>query len=317
MRPPSLSTAPFPGRGRPLSFLEKAESGYERSLLRESQMSAWAGFRVGLFEAASIELKGQYGEHAAIAMILRGRARARIRSRGETCDFSPGVDSVGLFAPRFEVGWTQWHCEPGSERLFMELDLNDLERRDDLDAMLPRHRGLRQDLTLRDRQLATLGQLIATEVRQGSPHGALYATSLSLSLAAYLFNHHANGGANPSKERGLLTGAQKVRVLETIDLHLAADIGLDELASAAGVSRFHFTRLFKNTFDTTPHRFLMEQRIAKAQRLLESTKMSLAEVAAATGFSSQSHLCTAVRRRLGVTPGTWRRARGTPTPSSG
>lgn len=280
----------------------------EAPLLPSSQTAAWAGFRLGIFQAASVQLAGQQGDHPALGMILKGRTRAQIESRGEKCDFSPGPDSVGLFAPRLEVRWTRWDCEPGSERMVVELDFSDLQRAGDLEAMLPPRRSLRQNLTLSDARLAALMRLIADEVRQSSPHGALYATSLSFALAAYLFNEHGSGGRTQSRERGMLTTTQRERVLELVRRRLAEDLSLDELAAAAGISRFHFLRLFKNSFGVTPHRFVMDQRIAAARRLLAETTLPLVQIAAAAGFSSQGHLCTVMRRRLGLTPGQWRRA---------
>ena len=110
------------------------------------------------------------------------------------------------------------------------------------------------------------------------------------------------------RERGRLTASQKSRVLDVVQQRLAEDIALDDLAAAAGVSRFHFLRLFKNTLGITPHRFVMDQRLAAARKLLADTDQRLADVAAGTGFSSQSHLCTTMRRRLGVTPKQWRRS---------
>ena len=300
-------TAPS-GIARPLSCLRGAAVPPERSLLRDSQTAAWAGFRVGIFEAISFEVSGQEGVHPVLGMILRGRTRARIASRGDECDISPGLDSVGVFAPRLDVRWTRWDCEPGAERMMIELDFADLERADDLDAMVAPRRALRQDLTLRDRDLAALMRLVASEVRQGSPHGPMYATSLSLGLASYLFSAHGGGGRSQPRERGMLSAAQKARVLELVQRRLGEDLGLEDLSAAAGVSRFHFLRLFKNTLGTTPYRFVLDQRLAAARKLLEETKLPLADIAAAAGFSSQSHLCTSMRRRLGVSPGQWRRS---------
>jgi AraC family transcriptional regulator len=93
-----------------------------------------------------------------------------------------------------------------------------------------------------------------------------------------------------------------------VQQRLAEDIALDDLAAAAGVGRFHFLRLFKNSLGITPHRFVMDQRLAAARKLLAETDQRLADVAASAGFSSQSHLCTTMRRRLGVTPKQWRRS---------
>ena len=292
-----------------MSWLRGTASRPEPSLLLESQTASWAGFRLGIFEATSKEVTGQRGEHAALAMILRGRTRARIVSHGDDCDFSPGSDSVGLFAPHLDIRWTRWDCEPGAQRLMIELDFADLTRAGDLDAMVtPQQRVLRQDLTMRDGQLATLMRLIADEVRLGSPHGSLYATSLSLGLAAHLFSEKGESGRTRTHERGRLTASQKSKVLDLVQERLAEDIALDDLAAAAGVSRFHFLRLFKNSLGITPHRFIIDQRLAAARTLLKDTNQGLADVAASTGFSSQSHLCTTMRRRLGLTPKQWRRS---------
>jgi AraC family transcriptional regulator len=111
-----------------------------------------------------------------------------------------------------------------------------------------------------------------------------------------------------ARERGQLTASQKSRVLDVIQRRLAEDVALDDLATAAGVSRFHFLRLFKNSLGITPHRFITDQRLAAARKLLADTDQRLADIAASTGFSSQSHLCTAMRRRFGVTPQQWRRS---------
>lgn len=300
---------PLPLEPRQVSWLRDAAVRPEPSLLHESQTSAWAGFRLGIFEAISKEVTGQRGENAALAMILRGRTRARIASHGDECDFSPGPDSVGLFAPHLDIRWTRWDCEPGAQRLMIELDFADLTRAGDVDAMVAsQRRALRQDLTMRDGHLAALMRLIADEVRLGSPHGSLYATSLSLGLAAYLFSEKGESGSTRLRERGLLTASQKSRVLDLVQQRLAEDIALEDLAAAAGVSRFHFLRLFKNSLGITPHCFIMDQRLAAARRLLADTDRRLADVAASTGFSSQSHLCTTMRRRLGVTPKQWRRS---------
>ena len=277
----------------------------EPSLLKPQQRAVWAGFRIDVAQAVSHEGPA-WGEHAFVAMILKGRTRARISSRGSKCDISPAADSIGLFAPHLEVDHSRWDCEPGSERMLLELDFTDLAQAGDLDALLPLRRALRQDLTLRDAQLASLMRLMAAEVRQGSPHGALYATSLSLALAAYLCEHHAGGARAPARERGTLTPVQKSRVLDLVESRLAENLTLDDLAAAAGwVSRFHFLRLFKNTLGVTPHRFVLNRRLEAACQLLQ-TALPLADIALAAGFSSQSHLCTAMRRTLGLTPGQWR-----------
>lgn len=263
---------------------------------------------MGIFEASSHrESRTIESPFAVLALVTKGRTRAHLRSRGSTWDFSTNLNTMGLFGPRLEVAYSRWECEPGAERMIVELDFDELAADGDLGALLPPRRALQQDLTIHDDNLATLLRLMADEIRQGSPHGRLYATSLSLSLAAYLSTHHAEGGRAPARERGSLSAEQKSRVIALVETGLARDLDLAELAQAAGVSRFHFLRLFKNTFGQTPHRYVLDQRLATARRLLETTAQPIAQVAFATGFSSQSHLSTAMRRSTGLSPSTWRR----------
>jgi transcriptional regulator GlxA family with amidase domain len=96
------------------------------------------------------------------------------------------------------------------------------------------------------------------------------------------------------------------RVREYIEAHLHDSIELVELAAIAGLSIFHFARQFKQSAGVTPHYYVIQSRIERAQELLASTDLSLSEIAFATGFSDQSHLTRHFRQLIGVTPGQFR-----------
>ncbi|MDB5522332.1 MAG: hypothetical protein JWM58_95 [Rhizobium sp.] len=96
------------------------------------------------------------------------------------------------------------------------------------------------------------------------------------------------------------------RVKQYVDSHLGGEIGLDDLASAAGLSRRHFARCFHNEMGQTPHRWLMQRRLDRAKEMLAETAASLCEIADACGFSSQSHLTTTLKQSTGMTPHRWR-----------
>lgn len=284
---------------------------FEPSLLSAADLHAWSGLRLGVYRAVSHEVRQHVTtEHAIVAAMLRGRSRTRMRSRGESVDLCPGPDHVGLFGPQLDLDYSCWDVTPGTERVMIEVDGGMLRELFDTPALLPQPRRLRQALTLRDPELARMLHAMASEARHGSPHGRLFASSLSLGLAAYLWTHHAEGGSAPGRERGGLTPAQRERVVALMQQRLGDDLDLGDLASAAGLSRFHFLRLFKRSFGQTPYRHLLEQRLATARTMLCDTPLPVAEVAAACGFSSQSHLSTALRRHCGVSPVELRRHAG-------
>jgi AraC-like DNA-binding protein len=89
--------------------------------------------------------------------------------------------------------------------------------------------------------------------------------------------------------------------------NLTVNVSLDDLARAAGTSKFHLVRQFRAVTGVPPHTFQIGQRVMQARRLLEAGR-GAAEVAAMTGFVDQSHLHRHFTRRLGITPGRYARA---------
>jgi AraC-like DNA-binding protein len=90
------------------------------------------------------------------------------------------------------------------------------------------------------------------------------------------------------------------------------NIGLDELAAAAGIGKFRLVRLIRDRAGLPPHALQLAHRVRAARRLLEAGE-SIAAAAAATGFADQSHLHRHFERTLGLTPGAYQRLTfGTP-----
>jgi transcriptional regulator of acetoin/glycerol metabolism/AraC-like DNA-binding protein len=114
--------------------------------------------------------------------------------------------------------------------------------------------------------------------------------------------------AAPQAHGGLSAGALR-RVREYVHLHLSESIDLSMLAAVAGLSMHHFAREFKNSAGDTPHHYLIQKRIERAQQMLAQTDLSLAEIAYAVGFSDQGHLARHFRGLLGTTPREFRRSR--------
>lgn len=86
-----------------------------------------------------------------------------------------------------------------------------------------------------------------------------------------------------------------------LEAHYADAVSLDELSAAAGLSKYHFLRLFTKEKGITPCSYLEAIRIGNAKRLLEGG-MPPVEAAFQTGFSDQSHFTNFFKRLTGLTP---------------
>jgi AraC family transcriptional regulator len=100
---------------------------------------------------------------------------------------------------------------------------------------------------------------------------------------------------------------RKVRM--HLESNLGAKMSTQDLASIAGLSPFHFSRAFRDSFGDSPHRYLLRRRIEHSQGLMLTTKASLADIALECGLVDQAHFGKLFRRLVGESPGVWRRAR--------
>ena len=92
------------------------------------------------------------------------------------------------------------------------------------------------------------------------------------------------------------------RARDHADLHYTEPLDLETLAGIAGLSKFHFQRLFKATYGRTPARYLTERRVERAQDLLRATNLTVTEVCFAVGFSSLGSFSTRFKSMVGESP---------------
>ncbi len=166
------------------------------------------------------------------------------------------------------------------------------------------HRG-----SFRSPAIARLLELIWAEAAEDNPHGRLFSEGAAMALVATLLRLRRPEAAEAGGVRPLAPPRLRT-VLDWIEANLAESFGLTELAAVACLSPFHFSRAFKAAMGETPRGHVTARRIEKAREYLEETDLPLAEIAQLCGFADQSHFTALFGRRMGMTPGAWRRARG-------
>lgn len=95
-----------------------------------------------------------------------------------------------------------------------------------------------------------------------------------------------------------------------IEKGISEDVPIWETAYNVGVSRWHMTRVFKNSTGMTPIEYKNSIRIGMAKMLLENTDMSISEVGIACGFSSTTYFSYRFKRTVGISPLMYRREAG-------
>lgn len=125
------------------------------------------------------------------------------------------------------------------------------------------------------------------------------ADAVGRAMAMHIFERY--GGAKPA------TPAWFRRAERHIHEHLGGQLGVEDIAAVTGMSRAHFSRLFKRVAGVSPHEYVLRRRVERAKELLHADPtLPLSDIAAEVGFCDQSHLTARFRELTGVTPAAYR-----------
>lgn len=141
-------------------------------------------------------------------------------------------------------------------------------------------------------------------VRQASGDSPDVSAHVAIDLAVRLQEGFAScisrcPGRTFSQRRLVFVRLQRVRNFIAANCHL--DLDDRELAKMASYSQWHFIRLFRDAYQETPHAFLLNQRLMRARRLLDSSPLAITEIARASGFENRSVFSRLFHKHFGVT----------------
>lgn len=160
----------------------------------------------------------------------------------------------------------------------------------------------------RDVFVEPIMNLLAREIQQPAhPVQQLISESLSWALAGHLVQRFNVQRAPHSSDPAGINPHALRRVLDFMHAPSASVPTLTRLAQIAGVSRFHFARMFRRSTGDSPMAYLENLRLSRAQEMIRSGRYSLAQIAAAVGYSDQSHFTRRFRRKVGCTPAVYAR----------
>ena len=273
-------------------------------LLLEVPSAAWAGLPVALYRLpgrAAFKDLGSAVAGVAVARSGRGTRRVATGQRWHELSTAPGmVEMCGenAYWDRFEI-----EGEPG-EIIGVELPAamttRWLHESSGKFNVPTRHEVF-------DDRIARIIHMLWDAASNQSRAGALYAEGLSLSLLGLLLDGYCEQSPK-SRTSSAFHPSRRARLLDFIDAELGSNLTVERIAQVAGVSPFHFSRQFRQTFGQSPYAFVLERRIeSAADELRRRPDMRVSEIALKHGFYSQQHFTEAFKRTMRTTPTLWRK----------
>jgi AraC-like DNA-binding protein len=99
-----------------------------------------------------------------------------------------------------------------------------------------------------------------------------------------------------------------LRAKDLADARYAEPLGVEDMARAAGLSRAHFSRAFRQVFGIAPHAYLLTRRLERAAALLRTTDRTVAEICMDVGLQSIGSFTSSFTRTYGMSPTAYRAA---------
>jgi AraC family transcriptional regulator len=271
------------------------------AVVRSSRDRAWPGIEVmrSRNPLDALDVDGLPSHTLALNVGRPYRLEGRVAGRKVNSTMTTGF--IKLVEARVRSSW-RW--DPGYPIDVLHVSVDDGALRaaaDELEAQ--RMPEIKTRVAFESANLTRIAHALHEQLHR-PPEMSLLTDALRLELILRLIGEHSSlAGQSVVRLPSNRLASSTLRSLDDfIASELANEINIDQLAAIAGVSRFHFARMFRATVGTTPYRYVLNFRLERARRMLRANRHALRDIAAATGFADQSHLSRRVKRRFGVTP---------------
>jgi len=153
-----------------------------------------------------------------------------------------------------------------------------------------------------DLVVAQITKSILPFLGRGDHLSVLALDQFSIILGAHLLQQYGVLQKTARYSKGGLAPWQKRRALELLYENMHGRIRLSDIARECGLSVSHFARSFKTSFGISAHRWLIQQRIDYAKRLMTQTSLSLVDIATESGFKDQAVFTRSFHQFVGLAP---------------
>lgn len=260
-------------------------------------------FTVRHTRAAACEFQPHSHTAFTVTAVLAGRMAAVIGERAfEVCSGEAALTNVGQAhsARASEVEFVSIGVSPGLvNELAAEMGL----LRTSADIVF-------RSSVIADETLTRLARAMASEISGQQVGSGSMLDALVRQVVIYLLRCRLTVRKSHQIElsRAGPVDRRLRRAIEFMHDNFGREIAVEEIASAAYLSEYHFARLFKQISGITPHVYLANLRLERARKLLAESALPISEIASLVGYQSQSHFTKMFKSVTGVTPRAYREA---------
>lgn len=160
----------------------------------------------------------------------------------------------------------------------------------------------------RDTLLHRMVERLAGQSHQDGAAAHLFRQSLAQTMQLHMADLYAapRTRRRPTQVKSTMNSRDQQAAIDYLHAELDHRIDLNRLSDLVDMTPSAFLSAFTAEFGTTPHQYLITQRIARAQEMLSTSAARITDIAAAVGFSNPSHFATTFKQRVGMTPSAYR-----------
>lgn len=262
-------------------------------------------FTLEYFEAEPGTMPTQtFDQHHILINLNPNPHRVENFRAGVHRDFIYNQFEIVLTPAGIESGWV-WHEK--SKVIVITLDPKKLEEFSSKElGVILSNEHLEDIPQFKDEDICRASEFVFQALEAKSLGYEVIYESLARVFLVKLIQKYGKKQIENYDEKKGFTSTKYKNVIEFVKSNFHKNISLEDLASSAGLSPHHFSRLFKETIGKTPMQFVQEHRIEEAKSMLKDPNLPLIDIAHRCGFADQAHFSRIFKKITGNTPKSFR-----------
>ncbi|NER08615.1 MAG: helix-turn-helix transcriptional regulator, partial [Okeania sp. SIO3C4] len=222
---------------------------------------------------------------------------------GEHRDFTYHQNEIVVTPSGVESGW-KWHVR--SKVIVITLEPDKLERfaRSELGILLTEGQ-LKSIPQFVDEDITQAGKMLLDAMQSQMGSAVMFESYARVFLTKLILKYGLEQKEEYAFSRSF-TSTHYKKVFDFVARNFGQPIPVENLAAQAGISTYHFSRLFKQVIGTSPHQFVIAYRVEQGKKMLADRDRPMIDIALSCGFSDQAHFSRMFKKVEGVTPKVWR-----------